>query len=131
MTGARLPRLAITLGDARGIGPEIVVAALTDAAVRAAATYIVVGPSGTVATPDVIVGEWKRGESAAVAGGLAGHAIERAVEMALRGECDGIVTAPIDKSALLAGGFDFPGHTEMLATLTRSSTPFCGSPCIS
>jgi len=35
---------------------------------------------------------------------------------------DGIVTAPIDKAALFAGGYDFPGHTEMLAALTNSRT---------
>jgi 4-hydroxythreonine-4-phosphate dehydrogenase len=51
---------------------------------------------------------------------LSGLAIERAVEMALGGEVDGIVTAPIDKAALHAGGYDFPGHTEMLASLTGS-----------
>jgi 4-hydroxythreonine-4-phosphate dehydrogenase len=34
----------------------------------------------------------------------------------------GVVTAPIDKAALLAGGFDFPGHTEMLAELTGRRT---------
>jgi 4-hydroxythreonine-4-phosphate dehydrogenase len=51
---------------------------------------------------------------------LSGLAIERAVAMALNGEVDGIVTAPIDKSALLAGGYDYPGHTEMLAALTNS-----------
>jgi 4-hydroxythreonine-4-phosphate dehydrogenase len=33
---------------------------------------------------------------------------------------DGIVTAPIDKAALLAGAYDYPGHTEMLAALTNS-----------
>jgi 4-hydroxythreonine-4-phosphate dehydrogenase len=32
----------------------------------------------------------------------------------------GIVTAPIDKHALFSGGYDFPGHTEMLAALTNS-----------
>jgi 4-hydroxythreonine-4-phosphate dehydrogenase len=47
-------------------------------------------------------------------------AIERAVEMALKGTVDGIVTGPIDKMALHAGGYDFPGHTEMLARLTGS-----------
>ena len=36
----------------------------------------------------------------------------------MSGEVQGIVTAPIDKAALLAGGFDYPGHTEMLAALT-------------
>ena len=30
------------------------------------------------------------------------------------------MTAPIDKSVLLLGGYDFPGHTEMLAELTGS-----------
>ncbi|MGQ0815183.1 MAG: 4-hydroxythreonine-4-phosphate dehydrogenase PdxA [Gemmatimonadota bacterium] len=54
----------------------------------------------------------------ATAGRRAGQAIEEAVAMALRGEVDGIVTAPIDKYALHAGGYDFPGHTEMLAALT-------------
>jgi 4-hydroxythreonine-4-phosphate dehydrogenase len=40
--------------------------------------------------------------------------------MAQTGVVLGIVTAPIDKAALHAGGFDFPGHTEMLGTLTGS-----------
>lgn len=34
----------------------------------------------------------------------------------------GIVTAPIDKAALLAGGYDFPGHTEMLEALAGTPT---------
>jgi 4-hydroxythreonine-4-phosphate dehydrogenase len=38
--------------------------------------------------------------------------------MAMAGDVDGIVTAPIDKSALHAGGYDYPGHTEMLGHLT-------------
>jgi 4-hydroxythreonine-4-phosphate dehydrogenase len=53
-----------------------------------------------------------------VAGRFAGLAVERAAGLALAGSVDGIVTAPLDKAALLAGGFDFPGHTEMLAALT-------------
>ena len=38
----------------------------------------------------------------------------------MAGAVEGIVTAPIDKAALFAGGYDFPGHTEMLADLTGS-----------
>ena len=53
---------------------------------------------------------------------MAGRAIERAVAMAMSGTVDGVVTAPIDKHALLVGGYDDPGHTEMLARLTRSPT---------
>jgi 4-hydroxythreonine-4-phosphate dehydrogenase len=36
----------------------------------------------------------------------------------MSGDVQGIITAPIDKNALMLGGFDYPGHTEMLAALT-------------
>ena len=112
------PRLAITLGDARGIGPEITNAALRDPAVRASAEFVVVGPRGLDVPVDESVGDWPSPVTADIAGQLAGKAVERAVALALDGAVDGIVTAPLDKSALLAGGFDYPGHTEMLAALT-------------
>ena len=51
------------------------------------------------------------------AGRIAGHAIERAAAMALAGEVDAIVTAPIEKHALHQAGFRWPGHTEWLAEL--------------
>jgi 4-hydroxythreonine-4-phosphate dehydrogenase len=115
-----LPRLAITLGDPRGIGPEIVAAAIGDSRVRARAELVIVGPSGTVVPANEEVGEWASGGSAAHGGKLAGLAIERAVALARSGDVQGIVTAPIDKHALFSGGYDFPGHTEMLAALTNS-----------
>jgi 4-hydroxythreonine-4-phosphate dehydrogenase len=68
--------------------------------------------------PDESIGSWIPGSSAAVAGQLSGAAIERAVALAQSGAVQGIVTAPIDKAALHAGGYDYPGHTEMLAALT-------------
>jgi len=114
------PRLAITLGDPRGIGPEIVSKAIGDSRVRARCDVMIVGPKGAGINVDHSVGEWTRGGNAAVAGRLAGQAIESAVSLALSGTVQGIVTAPIDKQALLAGGYDFPGHTEMLASLTGS-----------
>jgi 4-hydroxythreonine-4-phosphate dehydrogenase len=117
-------RLAVTLGDPRGIGPEVVAAALADPALTARCTLVAVGPRGTVVEVDEPVGEWgSLGDArrdAAAGGALAGRAIQRAVELAQAGVVDGIVTAPIDKAALLAGGFDYPGHTEMLAALTGS-----------
>jgi 4-hydroxythreonine-4-phosphate dehydrogenase len=116
------PRIAVTLGDPRGIGPEVVARALEDATLRAAADFQVVGPAGTMLAPDVVTGAWSFDEGAALAGKLAGAAIERAVELARAGEVDGIVTAPIDKAALLAGGHDYLGHTEMLAALTGTET---------
>lgn len=114
---ARL-RLAVTLGDVRGIGPEVVEKAAADPRVRDAADLVFVGPRGTAVDVHESVGEWRPGGTVAHAGWLAGAAIERAVELALGGAVHGIVTAPIDKAALLAGGTDDAGHTEMLARLT-------------
>lgn len=113
------PRLAVTLGDVRGIGPEIVGKALGDARVHAAAELVLVGPGGPPLPLDEHTGMWVDGVSTpADAGRFAGRSIERAVALALEGHVDGIVTAPIDKAALFAGGYAFPGHTEMLAMLT-------------
>jgi 4-hydroxythreonine-4-phosphate dehydrogenase len=105
--------LAVTLGDPRGIGPEVTAAARAETDVD----LFVIGPTGTAAEPDEAVGHWAGG-SEAEAGRLAGRAIERAVELALQGAVSGIVTAPIHKRALAAGGYSFPGHTEMLQALT-------------
>ena len=112
------PRLAITLGDPRGIGAEIVRKALADPRVAGACRWVVVGPSGLECAATDIVGEWHPRQSDANAGRLAGKAITRAVALCQAGEADAMVTAPIDKHALLAGGYDYPGHTEMLAELT-------------
>jgi 4-hydroxythreonine-4-phosphate dehydrogenase len=112
------PRLAITLGDVRGIGPEIVLKAAASREVREAADLIFIGPSGASVDVDEQTGAWRAGDSAANAGRFAGRAIERAVALAAERAVDGIVTAPLDKAALLAGGYSYPGHTEMLATLT-------------
>ncbi|MBI3791590.1 MAG: 4-hydroxythreonine-4-phosphate dehydrogenase PdxA [Gemmatimonadetes bacterium] len=116
-SGTRV-RLAVTLGDARGIGPEIVAKALATAAVRDAADLVCVGPRGTEVDVQEAVGDWQPTSGVAQAGRLAARAIERAVELAQSGAVHGIVTAPIDKAALLAGGVHDPGHTEMLARLT-------------
>ena len=114
-------RLAVTVGDPRGIGPEIVRAALADERVGERCELLVVGPDGAGVEVQRRVGTWSGGD-AAEAGKLAGLAITAAVRLALEGAVEGIVTAPIDKSALFSGGYDFPGHTEMLASLTNSDT---------
>ena len=112
------PRLAVSLGDPRGIGPEIVAAARADARVRAAAELHVVGPAGLDGV-DEPIGQWRPGrDSEGDAGRAAGQAVDRAIALALAGLVEGFVTAPLDKHALLAGGYDFPGHTELLAART-------------
>ncbi|HEY6089181.1 MAG TPA: 4-hydroxythreonine-4-phosphate dehydrogenase PdxA [Gemmatimonadaceae bacterium] len=113
-------RLAITVGDPRGIGPEIVAKALADPQVRERCDVVVVGAGGTGVPVGESVGKWLPKGTAALAGKLSGLAIERAVALAQKGSVQGIVTAPIDKGALHAGGYDFPGHTEMLGHLTGS-----------
>ncbi|MEX2179354.1 MAG: 4-hydroxythreonine-4-phosphate dehydrogenase PdxA [Gemmatimonadaceae bacterium] len=115
---AALPRLAVTLGDPRGIGPEIVAKTLRDGAVAGAAELLIVGPTGTEVDVTEAVGAWHAGGDATLAGRLAGAAVERAVHLARTGVVDGLVTAPLEKSALHQGGYDYPGHTEMLAALT-------------
>jgi 4-hydroxythreonine-4-phosphate dehydrogenase len=110
----------MTVGDPRGIGPEIIAKALADPRVSERCDIVVVGPEGTGVEVAEPVERWIPESGAAFAGKLSGLAIERAVEMALAGVVDGIVTAPIDKAALHAGGYDFPGHTEMLGSLTGS-----------
>ena len=127
MTPVAPPRIGVTLGDPRGIGPEIVRKALADARIRAlAATWVVVGPSGTEQAATEVVGVWapcgQTALDAAQAGALAGRAIETAARHALTGHFDGVVTAPIDKLALFLGGFDFPGHTEMLGAIAGCPT---------
>jgi 4-hydroxythreonine-4-phosphate dehydrogenase len=116
------PRLAVTLGDPRGIGPEIVAAALGDRALRDAVELVTVGPQGAGVDVDVPIGTWTPHAGAAAAGRLAGLAVERAVALAQAGDVHGIVTAPLDKAALHAGGYDHPGHTEMLAALVGVPT---------
>jgi 4-hydroxythreonine-4-phosphate dehydrogenase len=111
-------RLAMTVGDPRGIGPEIVAKALADSRVGERCDIVVVGPEAAGVDVTESVGRWRPDGGPALAGKLSGLAIERAVQMCIAGDVGGIVTAPIDKSALFAGGYDYPGHTEMLAHLT-------------
>jgi 4-hydroxythreonine-4-phosphate dehydrogenase len=123
------PRLAVTLGDPRGIGTEITRRALET---PLAAEIIAVGAEDQVATIPasrrVVVGIWGEGAGeqgsagpgpsrAVRAGRIAGAAIETAARMALAGEADAIVTAPAHKHALNLAGFRWPGHTEWLAHL--------------
>lgn len=114
-------RLAVTAGDPRGIGPEIINKALADHRIGERSDLVVVGPTGCGLDVDESVGSWTDEGDIATAGRLSGRAIERAVELAAEGTVEGIVTAPIDKFALLAGGYEYPGHTEMLAALTNSN----------
>lgn len=125
----RRPRVAVTMGDPRGIGPEIVAKVLADP--PAPADYTVIGPevlmgglegvrriaAGPRDWGSVVSGRVLSGIEAELAGRYVVAAVERAVELALSGEVDAIVTAPAEKRALHLAGCSYPGHTEWLAAL--------------
>ena len=115
-------KIAVTIGDPRGIGPEIIQKALLHPVVRERVDAILVGPSGTGVQVHELTGAWNARGSERDAGRLAGRAVERAAAMALAGEVAGIVTAPLDKHALHLGGFEDAGHTELLSRVTGSPT---------
>lgn len=52
------------------------------------------------------------------AGKAAAECVIKATELAMAGKIDAIATAPLNKDALNQAGFHYPGHTEMLASLT-------------
>jgi 4-hydroxythreonine-4-phosphate dehydrogenase len=111
--------LAVTLGDPRGIGPEVVTKAIRRLREQdEGAEFVLVGPDGF--DPGLCryetVGEFDGSELSA--GILSARAVERAVHLAGSGTVSGIVTGPIHKPALRAAGFMDPGHTEMLQRLT-------------
>jgi 4-hydroxythreonine-4-phosphate dehydrogenase len=115
------PRVAITLGDPRGIGPEVVAKTLADP--PAEADYVVVGPPELIeeipAQEKIAVGEWSvvGGASPELAGRLVGLSVEKAVSLAMSGAVHAIVTGPAEKRALHLAGYHYPGHTEWLAEL--------------
>ena len=55
------------------------------------------------------------GELSAVAGDGSYRFVVAACDLAKEGAVDGIVTAPLNKAAMHAGGHRYPGHTELLA----------------
>jgi len=125
-----IPRLIVTPGDPRGIGPEVTLKALerfqeSDAEVSVS----IVGPDGEL-TPAQLAADsddarrasGPAGHPSASAGAFAARAIERAVERCLAGEAHAIVTAPLHKPSLHLAGHVVPGQTEMLAALTGVDT---------
>ena len=55
------------------------------------------------------------GKPAAMTGEASVQYVIHAADLALAGEVDAIVTAPLNKEAMHMGGYSYPGHTELLA----------------
>jgi 4-hydroxythreonine-4-phosphate dehydrogenase len=103
------PRIAVTVGDPAGIGPEIALKAVADTRVRAVCEPVIFAPETSVNV--------RIGQPSAESGQAAYDVIVRAVEAARRGTVDAIATAPISKLALSMAGLPWKGHTDLLAHL--------------
>jgi len=108
----RKPRIAITVGDPAGIGPEVAWKTADDPRVLEECEPVLYGPSS-----DMV---FESGVLSADAGQAAYEAICRAVRDAQAGAVDGVATAPVNKMAFALAGLPWKGHTELLAHLTRS-----------
>lgn len=145
------PILGITMGDAAGVGPEIIVKALNDRQIFQVCRPVVIGDlrslerarqiintsqtcslarslsevrgeHGTIEILDMsnVPADLPFGRVDARAGRAAYDFIAMAVDLALKGEIQAIVTAPLNKEALNLGGYAYPGHTEILAHLSKT-----------
>jgi len=136
---SHLPTIALTMGDPAGIGPEIILKALADPEVAALARWIVVGDGRVLEMAAQFTG-LKRTASellnADTLGDLSGFTFGRmdarcgaaaveyvrvATELCLSGAADAMVTAPLNKEAVIMSGQPsgqpFSGHTEYIAGL--------------
>jgi len=144
------PILGITLGDPSGVGPEIIVKALSNAHIYQLCNPLVIGDAailsdtvswlkselkinkvsnskqsfyqfGTVDVFDMgipLSEDFQIGKVSKSGGELAFQAVKTAILMAMAGEMDGTVTAPINKEAINLAGHHFAGHTEIYAEFT-------------
>jgi 4-hydroxythreonine-4-phosphate dehydrogenase len=148
---SQVPQLLITLGDVAGIGPEVVArgwpelltfcrpVVVGDAeslrrAVRWAGRPVDVVPVRRPGERDPGPGlipclqgtaqdlrHVEPGRVDAAAGRAAFDFLCAAIDLAQRGEADGLVTAPLHKEGLRAAGLPYPGHTEILAERTGTT----------
>jgi 4-hydroxythreonine-4-phosphate dehydrogenase len=113
MRVVRPPRIAITVGDPAGIGPEIAVKAAADPRVLEVCEPVLYGPH----RPSDLT-SFEPGALSADAGRAAYEAIVAAVRDARSGAVDAIATAPVNKEAFALAGLPWKGHTDLLAELT-------------
>jgi len=144
-----VPVLAVTMGDAAGVGPELCVRLLNEKSWPENSLPIVFGDARILERvakglglslnvpvvtkiPEPLVGPAifdlpeafagltiTPGRNQAACGKAAARFIQEAVQACQKLKCNALVTAPISKKALSLAGIEFPGHTEMIASLTH------------
>ena len=134
----RKVRLAITMGDAAGIGSEIILKALADSSLISGVDLTIIGsvawlqqtyhhlqtktnqPLANPQTLNVIdlgvPSNCLFGMGTVETGQASFAYLEQAIALTLAGKFDAIVTAPIAKYLWQEAGYDYPGQTEVLAT---------------
>lgn len=132
------PKLILTTGDPNGVGPEIILKIFFLNSLSNKYDLKIAGskkvldhyssllhipeihPKYFVEIPVPRGMKINPGKINKSAGKFSGDSIKSAIELCLKKEFDGMITLPISKEALNLGGYDFPGHTEMLTKLTNS-----------
>jgi 4-hydroxythreonine-4-phosphate dehydrogenase len=130
------PRIAITLGDPAGIGSEIVFRAVDSLTVKRVCSPVVFGDKQSLKQilPKSFKGNLpfefvecsnigdfiKLGVPSKISGIIAVSAIEKAVKYCLSKNTLALVTAPVSKESFKMANVKYPGHTELLATLTKN-----------
>jgi 4-phospho-D-threonate 3-dehydrogenase / 4-phospho-D-erythronate 3-dehydrogenase len=137
------PTIAITLGDPAGIGPEVVVKALSDSAVASLADWVVVGDEAVLKWVETLTGlklssltnlrvlnlgqldaaEISIGKLSPACGRAALEYIRAATRLCLQADAAALVTAPVNKEAISLTGAEFSGHTEFIAKLCGATEP--------
>ena len=145
-----LPRIAVTMGDPAGVGPEICLDLLANEEIAKLCTSIVFGSHGVLAEcaertgkpfspavysqsdlssayqPGVFnaayisMDDFVPGKINPSTGQAAYDFITKAIDLALDGVVAGVATAPINKEALYSAGIHFPGHTEIFTKRTKA-----------
>lgn len=135
------PTIAITMGDPTGVGPEVVLKAIADKKVRRLCNPVILGDEAVlrfisakcklqnanckiINLSNLNPKKLKPGRPDSACAKAMMNYIEEAVRMAMSGDADAIVTGPISKKAINKAGYDFHGHTEILAHLTKTRD-FC------
>jgi 4-hydroxythreonine-4-phosphate dehydrogenase len=102
---AARPTIGITTGDAAGIGPEIIQAALVSGNLSAKFDYRIIGDLQSA----------QPGKPTNTSSRAAFAAMEESALLASKGEICAVVTGPVSKVRMHEVGYPFPGQTEFFA----------------
>jgi len=126
MTSPEVQKLAdcLVIGDRKSIRHGLKVARIEGIEINSiknvAEAKFVPGVIDVLDLNNVDLPRLKVGQVSKAAGKAAVEYIEKAIDLAKNGMIDGMVTAPINKEAIHKAGYHYQGHTELLASRTKS-----------